>query len=65
MRVMFGTLLLGAALLGTAMLGLFSIGKTASAQGLTREQLPAQGPSPRLGLTRANDELPRQIVPAN
>jgi len=35
------------------------------AQGLTREALPAQGPAPRLGLTRANDELPRPIVPAN
>jgi adhesin transport system outer membrane protein len=35
------------------------------AQGLTREALPSQGPVPRLGLTRANDELPRPIVPAN
>ena len=35
------------------------------AQGLTREALPAQGPASRLGLTRANDELPRPIVPAN
>ena len=37
----------------------------ASAQGLTREQLPAQAPAPRLGLNRATDELPRPIVPAN
>ena len=62
---MFGTLLLGAALLGTTTLGLLSVEKTASAQGLTREQLPSQGPAPRLGLTRANDELPRPIVLAN
>jgi adhesin transport system outer membrane protein len=62
---MFGTALLTVAFLCTTMLGVFSVEKTALAQGLTREQLPAQGLAPRLGLTRVNDELPRTIVPAN
>lgn len=59
------TFLIGAAFFGKAMFGLLMVEQSASAQGLTREPLPAQGPAARLGMTRSNDELPRPIVPAN
>ena len=65
MRRVFGTVLTGATFLGTALFGLFMVEHNAFAQGLTREQLPAQAPAQRFGLNRTNDELPRSIVPAN
>jgi adhesin transport system outer membrane protein len=62
---MFGTVPIGAIVLSAAMFGSFMVEHHALAQGLTREQLPAQAPAQRLGLNRTNDELPRPIVPAN
>ena len=56
---------MGATVLGAAMFGLSMVGHHALAQGLTREQLPAQAPAQRFGLNRTSDELPRPIVPAN
>jgi len=61
----FGTVLTGATFLGAALIGLFIVEHNALAQGLTREQLPAQAPAQRFGLNRTNDELPRPIIPAN